>query len=109
MRSATTWATLFMALAFAGVAGQAWGADPEAGKYSAQTCMGCHGIPGQTNVYPTYRVPKLGGQNAQYIMDALEAYRAGDRDHALMRAQASSLTDEEIENIAAYFESVEPR
>lgn len=109
MRSATTWATLFMAFAFAGVAGQASAADPEAGKYTAQTCMGCHGIPNQTNVYPSYRVPKLGGQNAQYIMDALEAYRAGDRDHALMQAQASSLTDEEIENIAAYFENAEPR
>lgn len=91
------------------LSGQALAGDPEAGRYTAQTCLGCHGVPNATNVYPTYPVPKLGGQNAQYIIDALEAYRAGDRDHALMQAHARSLSDQEIRDIAAYFENAERR
>lgn len=83
--------------------------DPEAGRYTAQTCLGCHGIPGYENAYPHYNVPKLGGQNAEYIIDAMQAYRDGARDHAVMRAQASSLSDQDIEDIAAFFENAERR
>jgi len=82
-------------------------ADPEAGRYAAQTCMGCHGVPGSTNVYPTYHVPKLGGQNEQYLTDALNAYRAGDRDHPTMQAQARALSEEDIRDIAAYFANLD--
>ena len=76
--------------------------DVEAGRIKASTCMGCHGIPGYNNVYPTYRVPQLGGQNPKYIEAALKAYRAGDRPHATMHAQASSLSDQDIADIAMY-------
>lgn len=109
MRPSIAFATLITAVGLTTITAGANAADPEAGRYTAQTCMGCHGIPNHTNVYPSYSVPKLGGQNARYIRDALEAYRSGERDHALMQAQASSLSDEDIENIAAYFESFEPR
>ena len=80
--------------------------DKEAGRVTAYTCAGCHGIPGYNNVYPTYAVPKVGGQNYEYLVAALKAYRNGERDHPTMELQASSLTDQEIENIAAYFSSI---
>lgn len=81
--------------------------DVTAGRYKAQTCLGCHGIPDYTNVYPTYHVPKLGGQHAQYIVSALEAYKNGKRSHPTMQAQASSLSTEDMQDIAAYFASIE--
>ena len=76
--------------------------DAKAGAIKANTCMGCHGIAGLFNVYPSYRVPKLGGQNADYIMEALRQYRAGQRAHGTMHAQASSLSDQDIADIAAF-------
>lgn len=76
--------------------------DAEAGKVKGYTCTGCHGIPGYNNVYPTYKVPKLGGQNEAYIAAALKAYRAGDRLHETMSAQALSLSDQDIDDIAAW-------
>lgn len=76
----------------------------EAGRIKANTCMGCHGIPKYTNVYPTYRVPKLGGQHKEYIIAALKGYRSGERPHKTMIAQASNLTDQDIEDIATYLE-----
>ena len=79
--------------------------DPEAGKVKSYTCTGCHGIPGYNNAYPTYNVPKVGGQNYAYLVSALQAYRDGNRDHPTMELQASSLSDQDIEDIAAYFAS----
>lgn len=80
--------------------------DVKAGRLKADTCMGCHGIPGYTNVYPTYHVPKLGGQHAEYIVAALQAYKAGLRDHDTMQAQAAALSSKDMEDIAAWFESM---
>lgn len=77
--------------------------DPERGKVIAYTCTGCHGIPFYKNVYPTYTVPKLGGQNQEYLISALKAYRSGARQHATMRAQASKLSDQDILDVTAYF------
>ena len=77
--------------------------DAAAGKLKAFTCMGCHGIPSYNNVYPTYHVPKLGGQHAQYLVSALQAYKAGKRSHKTMQAQASSLSEQDMQDIAAYF------
>ena len=80
--------------------------DPEAGKIKSYTCTGCHGIPGYKNVYPTYHVPKIGGQNVAYLEAALKGYRDGERDHKTMVLQAESLSDEDIADIAAYFASL---
>jgi len=77
--------------------------DAAAGKTKAFTCMGCHGIPNYNNVYPTYHVPKLGEQHAEYIVAALQAYKNGQRSHATMRAQASTLSDQDMQDIAAFF------
>lgn len=76
----------------------------EAGRIKANTCMGCHGIPKYSNVYPTYRVPMLGGQHRDFIIAALKEYRAGERPHKTMQAQAASLSDQDIEDIATYLE-----
>ncbi len=76
--------------------------DPARGEALAYTCLGCHGIEGYRNAYPSYRVPKLGGQKAAYLVAAVQGYRDGSRAHPTMQAQADSLTDQEVEDIAAY-------
>ncbi len=76
--------------------------DAERGEPLAYTCLGCHGIDGYRNAYPSYRVPKLGGQKAAYLVAAVQGYRDGSRAHPTMQAQADSLTDQDVEDIAAY-------
>lgn len=76
--------------------------DAEAGRIKASTCMGCHGINDYSNVYPTYRVPRIGGQHADYIISALQAYKSGQRKHPTMQAQASSLSEQDMADIAAF-------
>lgn len=80
--------------------------DVENGRKIAYTCTGCHGIPFYQNTYPAYHVPRLGGQNEAYIVSALKAYRSGERKHSTMQAQAGSLSDQDIADIAAYFASL---
>ncbi len=89
-----------LALSLAGAA-QA-GGDAERGKQIGYTCLGCHGIENYKNVYPTYNVPKLVGQHAEYIVAALKSYRGKQRSHGTMYAQASSLSDQDMEDVAAY-------
>lgn len=79
--------------------------DPAAGKSKFATCAGCHAIPGYTNAYPTYHVPRLGGQHADYIIVALKAYQAGERKHPTMHANAFSLNEQDMQDIAAYLSS----
>lgn len=78
-------------------------ADPRHGKAISYTCLGCHGVDGYKNAYPNYSVPKLEGQNPEYLAAALHGYRDGDRSHLTMHSQASTLSDQDIEDIAAYF------
>jgi cytochrome c553 len=73
------------------------------GKVLAYTCQGCHGIPNYKNAFPSYSVPKLGGQNPTYIINALKAYTTGERSHPTMHAQAASLDDQARADIAAFF------
>lgn len=77
--------------------------DGDAGRLTADHCLGCHGIASYQNVYPTYHVPKLGGQSAAYIVSALRAYRSQDRHHPTMYSQVHDLSDEDMADIAAYF------
>jgi len=78
--------------------------DPAAGKNKTAMCAGCHGIPGFRTAYPEiYQVPKLGGQNPGYIVAALKAYKTGARNHATMKAIASSLTEQDMADLAAYY------
>jgi len=94
---AATW--ILAAPLFAAEAG-----DPAAGKEKKSMCAGCHGIAGYHTAYPeVYRVPKLGGQHPAYIVEALKAYKSGARDHQSMRAIASSLSEKDMADLAAYY------
>lgn len=80
--------------------------DKANGRKLVYTCNGCHGIEGYSNAYPQYPVPRIAGQNEQYIINALHEYRTGDRTHPTMMAQAQSLSDKDIADIAAYLSSL---
>jgi cytochrome c553 len=82
--------------------------DPALGEKKFYTCLGCHGIPNYKNAYPDYSVPKLRHQNAAYIVAALQEYKTGLRPHATMHAQAASLSDQDMEDIAAYLQGPAP-
>jgi cytochrome c553 len=83
------------------------GGDPDAGKGKTAMCAGCHGIAGFRTAYPeVYSVPKIGGQKEAYLVNALRAYRAGDRSHPTMVAIAASLSDKDIADLAAYYSRV---
>lgn len=86
---------------FAGAAGAA---DVEAGKTKSAVCVACHGPEGKSS-NPLW--PNLAGQKDQYIMKQLKAFRAGERTDPLMSPMAAGLSDEDIENLAAYFSSVQ--
>ncbi|HET7591571.1 MAG TPA: cytochrome c [Rhodanobacteraceae bacterium] len=102
--------TVVLVAAFACFASTAFAkGDPAKGKLEVYTCHGCHGVTGYMSVYPEYHVPRIAGQNEQYIIDALKEYKSGARKFPTMNAQASSLTDEQIENIAAYLSSLAPK
>jgi len=82
--------------------------NPADGEKKFYTCYGCHGIDNYRNAYPDYSVPKLRHQHASYIIAALHEYQTGERPHATMHAQAASLSDQDIEDIAAYLQGPEP-
>src|SRR5258708_36112706 len=82
--------------------------DPVIGEKKFYTCVGCHGIDDYKNVYPDYSVPRFRHQNSGYIISALQEYKSGQRPHATMHAQASSLSDEDMQDIAAYLQGTEP-
>jgi cytochrome c553 len=79
--------------------------DAAHGKVISYTCLGCHGIADYHNAYPDYPVPRLAGQHAGYIVAALKEYRSGERAHPTMQVQAATLSDQDMEDIAAYFSS----
>ena len=76
--------------------------DAKRGHALTYTCNGCHAIPNYKNVYPTYSVPKLHGQRPEYIVSALKAYKSGERSHGTMHSQASSMSEQDMADIAVY-------
>ena len=79
--------------------------DAKAAEQKIAMCIGCHGIVGYQASFPeVYKVPMISGQNAQYIVAALNAYKKGDRKHPTMRGIADSLSDQDIADLAAYYE-----
>jgi cytochrome c553 len=67
-------------------------------------CIGCHGIPGYKTAFPAvYHVPKIAGQQPAYIVNALKAYKSGERSHPSMRGIAASLTEEDMKELADYY------
>lgn len=79
--------------------------DVQAGEKKIAMCIGCHGIPGYQASFPeVHKVPMIAGQNAKYIASALSAYAKGERKHPTMRGIAQSLSDQDIADIAAFYE-----
>ncbi|MCH9694584.1 MAG: c-type cytochrome [Gammaproteobacteria bacterium] len=101
MKIVATAATILLTTTFVAQTATA-DADLAAGESIAYSCLGCHGIDGYRNAYPSYRVPKLGGQKATYIEIALKGYREGTRQHPTMYGQANSLSDQQIADVSAY-------
>jgi cytochrome c553 len=77
-------------------------ADARHGKTVSYTCLGCHGVDGYKNAYPTYSVPELLGQNAQYLLSALHDYRDGNRSHITMHSQTETLSEQDMADAAAF-------
>ncbi len=78
--------------------------DIEAGRQKISMCIGCHGIPGYKASFPeVYAVPMIAGQNEQYIIVALRAYASGERTHPTMDAISSSLSEQDMADLAAYY------
>jgi len=101
----------FLALAALAVSAPVLAAgDPASGAKKNFQCQGCHGIVDWKTAFPElYHVPKLGGQKAAYIVSALKAYQKGERDHPTMRAIAADLSEQDMEDLAAYYGESAPK
>ena len=80
--------------------------DPEAGKAKSAVCAACHGADGNS-VNPEW--PSLAGQHANYSVIQLQAFKEGKRNNALMNAQAAVLSDQDMEDLSAYYASQTPK
>ena len=95
--------SLLLALATTVFAAQAQ--DAAAGAKKIAMCIGCHGIPGYQASFPeVHKVPMIAGQNAKYIAAALAAYQKGDRRHPTMRGIAASMSEQDMADVAAYYQ-----
>jgi cytochrome c553 len=85
-------------------------AAPHKAEQLIAMCMGCHNIPGYQASFPeVHKVPMIAGQGAKYIVAALTAYKKGDRKHPTMRAIAAPLSEQDMNDIAAYYEQLGPQ
>jgi cytochrome c553 len=101
MISRPAWLALSLTIMGLVVPGLASAGDAAQGAKLAYTCHGCHGSPNYKNVYPTYKVPKLGGQHAAYMVLALQAYANGERAHSTMHSHAATMSAQDMQDIAA--------
>ena len=74
--------------------------DAAAGKEKAAQCVQCHGPDGNS---PIPQFPKIGGQHAKYIVQALEDYKTGARQDPVMAAFAAALSKQDREDLAAWY------
>jgi len=90
--------------------GQEIKGDAKAGEHKVAMCVGCHGIKGYQASFPeVYKVPMIAGQGAGYIVSALNAYQKGERKHPSMRGVATSLTEQDMADLGAYYEALGKR
>lgn len=80
--------------------------DVQRGEERAFTCLGCHNNTGLKNAYPNYSVPKIAGQSQAYLIQSLKDYQNDQRVHPTMQGNASSISDQDIQDITAYFSSL---
>jgi cytochrome c553 len=96
-------AFLLLAVAFAPAA---LAADIKAGEAKVkEVCQACHGMDGNSQVAD---YPRLGGQYPDYLMKALRDYKSGARKNPIMSGFAATLSDKDVENVAAYFAAQPP-
>jgi len=93
--------TMSLLISMAFTPAQAEG-DPEAGKTKSATCVACHSVDGNS-VNPEW--PKLAGQHEGYLIQQLLYFSDGERDNAIMKGMAANLTEQDREDLAAYFAS----
>jgi cytochrome c553 len=107
MKKMTVWVRGAVLLATvagsAGVAGVAYAGNAAAGKEKAKACAACHGADGNTPISPD--IPKLAGQNADYLVKSLQGYKSGTRKNPVMAPMGSNLSQRDMEDLAAYFSS----
>ncbi len=100
---------LLLALAGALTPAQAQTAKPAHSAIESKIamCIGCHGIKGYQASFPEiHKVPMISGQSGKYIVAALNAYKKGERKHPTMRGIAASLSEQDMAEIAAYYEQL---
>ena len=90
-------------IALAGAQGAQAAGDAAAGKTKSAACAACHGADGNSGVNPLW--PKLAGQHPKYIVKQLNDFKAGKRKDSTMAPMAAPLTEQDMENLAAYFSS----
>ena len=103
MKNTSLWGVMLTGLSLT-ISGQ-WAhavGDEVEGQKKFYTCVGCHGIQGYSNAFPTYAVPKLGGQHPEYLVSALKAYQNGSRKHGSMEGNTAGLSEQDYQNLAAY-------
>lgn len=77
----------------------------EAGREKSQACIACHGANGASD---NVAFPMLAGQHADYLLHALKAYKSGDRQNAIMNGQAAALSEEDMQDLAAFYAAQDP-
>lgn len=77
--------------------------DPEAGKQKSVVCQACHGTDG--NGIGDGQYPLLAGQYADYLLFALRSYKVGTRQNAIMSGFVSTLSEQDMEDLAAFYAS----
>ena len=93
------------ALALAAVCIPALAQNADAGAKKVSQCIGCHGIVGYQASFPEiHKVPMISGQNAKYITAALNAYKKGERKHPTMRGIATTMSEQDIADVSAFYE-----
>ena len=102
MNFRSTTALLLLALAAPAFAAGAKG-NPVAGQEKSKTCASCHGPTGNESLDGSY--PKLAGQYPEYLAKALHDYRSGKRKNAIMAGFAGALSDEDIDDLSAFYGS----
>jgi len=102
MTSRSAWLALSLTIVGFVAPGLASAGDVARGAKLAYTCHGCHGLPNHKNAYPVYKVPKLGGQHAAYLVVALKAYASQERAHATMHAHAATMSEQDMRDMSAY-------
>ncbi len=98
------WIAVAAAVAVMGVSSLAQASgDMEAGKTKAAKCIACHGKKGEGKGDN----PALAGTEAGTFVEAMKAYQSGEREHTMMNMLAKKLSEADIEDLAAYYASLE--